>query len=165
LTPMGADDFSYNHNPEITDRVSLIRLMIGDTDKNEILLTDEEICLALNAQPINTYAAAACADFIAAKFAREVQRTRGAVSAACNQRFLQYKELARCLRAGGPGDLPGGDGTGVPTLGMRVGGITFAGNDALRDDSDAVPPTFALGQTDNERVSTDRNDEDGFRHG
>lgn len=146
----------------IGDRVGWIRTLIGDDDEDNELLTTITIQTVVDCQSVNTYAAAACAELIAAKFARDVQRTIGSLSAACQQKYEHYKDLAKCLREGGAGDLPGGDGTGVPTVRMTVGGVSIDANEALLDDADLVQPNFRIGQDDNRRT-TDRDDETQFR--
>jgi hypothetical protein len=63
-------------------------------------------------------------------------------------RFKHYQDLAASLRAGGPGDVPGGDGSGVVRATFYAGGAKKSQKDALRDNDDLVEPTFALGSDD-----------------
>jgi hypothetical protein len=125
-----------------------VRLLIGDTDTSAEMLVDNEINAVLALQPTVTFAAAACADAIAAKYARKVDLSIGATSVSLSQRAEAFRDLAARLRAGGAGSLPGGDGTGVPGVSMFVGGTSVAVNDTHADDADEVPPSFGIGMDD-----------------
>jgi hypothetical protein len=153
-------DFGYTAAPVTSNRVDLIRLFIGDTNKDNALMTDEEICLVLGIQAINTYAAAACADIIAAKFARKVTVSIGDTKIENEGKFKQYMKLADRLRAGGPGDLPGGDGSGAVNAQMFVGGLSKSQRNDFFSDSDRIQPNFNLGKDDhpNTRDNVDEND-------
>ena len=145
---MAGSNFSYTGSPVTSERAHVVRLMIGDTDKDAQLLTDDEILLATTAQEANTFAAAACADFIAAKFAREVSKTMGAISISAEKKFEHYTALADRLRNAGAGDLSGGDGSGVPTVTMFVGGISVDAATTIQNDSDRIQPSFSVGMDD-----------------
>lgn len=138
----------YSGAPKATDKVALVRLALGDTNTADPLFTDTEVEVVLELQPIVTFAAAALAEMAAAKFAREVAVSIGSTRVDCQQQFDHYKRLALNLRKGGPGDLPGGDGSGQPTLSMTVGGISRSEKQAFEDDSDAIQPSFEIGQDD-----------------
>jgi len=157
---VASDSFSYTGSPVKSERVHVVRLMIGDTDPLDQLLTDDEILLTTTAQPSNTFAAAACADFIAAKFARRVSTKMGAISISADKKYQQYAALADRLRASGGGDLPGGDGSGTPTVTMFVGGVSIDQREALRDDDDRIQSSFSVGQDDHPGVASSVHDLD-----
>ena len=144
-----AGDFSYSGAPGTDDPAGLVRLLIGDTRSDDPILTDSEIETVLGLQPIITYAAAACADIIAARFARDVDMAIGETKISLSQKMKAYQKLAERLRESA-GDLPGGDGTGVPTTTIFVGGLSKSKrDDLLHDDSNRISPNFSLGMDDN----------------
>jgi hypothetical protein len=130
-----------------TDR-DRVRFMVGDTVNLNHLVENEEIDDILSIQPVLSYAAASTADAIAAHFAREADLSIGATSISLSQKAEAYRKLADRLRKSGAGDIPGGDGTGIATLGMRVGGISRAERNNFKSDPDVIQPNFSIGQTD-----------------
>lgn len=152
-------NFSYSGDPQSASRLDIVRLMIGDTDKTDPLLTDSEIEIALAASSVNTYAAAACADFIAAKFARHVTVKIGTTSVSGAEKAKAYRELAKSLRSNGAGDIPGGDGTGAPIVTMFAGGRSRQRRDAMHDDPDLIEENFSIGQHDFPRGRGDGDDD------
>jgi hypothetical protein len=139
--------WTYSGNPGSSAR-NLVRFLIGDTLTTRQLLSDEEIDAVLTYQSSPSYAAAACADAIANLFSSKVDKSIGQTSLSLSQAIRQYREMADRLRAGGPGNLPGGDGSGERDGGIFVGGAEIAADDALRDDSTVNQPSFSVGQDD-----------------
>lgn len=131
-----------------TGGMTRTRLLIGDTETTDQQLQDEEIYWVLTATTIGTYAAAACCDLLSAKYARQVNTENSALRVTAAARHLHYKDLAKRLRADGPGDIPGGEGFGTVLGGMDVGGAYESDNDAIRDDDNNVLPSFSVGQDD-----------------
>lgn len=132
-----------------------VRLIIGDTDTNRQQLQDEEINFVLTEQTVVTYAAAACCDLLAAKYSFLVNTENSELRVSAAARHKHYLDLAERLRAGGGGDVPGGDGGGLPVVGFYAGGALQSEKDDLIDDTDVVPPSFALGQDDNPEAGED----------
>ena len=87
-------------------------------------------------------------DLIAGTFARQANQETSELRVSAAARFKHYKDLAQALRDGGPGDIPGGDGSGVVRATFYVGGAKKSQKDALRSNDDIVAPTFALGSDD-----------------
>ena len=141
-------DFNYSHAPDPSDPVSMVRFLVGDVDSSNPILTDSEILAITTLQPVITYAAAAAADTIAARYAIQVDTAIGRTRISLSDRFDHFKQLADRLRETA-GDLPGGDGTGIPTVSMFVGGISVSANEAMADDTDRVQPSFTIGMDDN----------------
>lgn len=140
---------SWNYSASSTENKDRVRRAVGDTDKDDQLISDEEIEAVLVDQPVVNYAAAAVADLISAKFARRADKTIGKTSISASQVAKAYERIADRLRAGGAGTVPGGDGSGVPTAVMFVGGTTKSGNRLLADNPDTEQQSFARGQDDN----------------
>jgi hypothetical protein len=143
-----------------------VRTFIGDTDSTDVLLYDETINRVIATQPVLTYAAAACCLMIAGKFARRVSKTVGATQVALQQQFEHYRELAKLLQQGGPGSLPGSDGSGVPTVVGYVSGVSIAEQRSMLDNTDLRPHAFQVGMDDfpgSARLNHD--DSDTFNNG
>lgn len=153
---MATADNSQTIDPQ--DKVSLVRLCLGDLDRDDKLFTDAVIAAVLEVQPIVTFAAAALADSAAARFSREADIALGKTRISLSQKAVAWKDIAKCLRDGGPGDLPGGDGSGAPTLTMTVGGISKQEREDFLNDDDRIQPNFSLGMDDNPVGQPDRDD-------
>lgn len=86
-----------------TDRYR-VRLLIGDTDATDQLLSDEALAFLLSAVPpagadlVVATAAAACRA-IAARFARRVDFDQGGLSIQASQRAARYSALAAELQS------------------------------------------------------------------
>lgn len=125
-----------------------MRFLIGDTVSAAQLVQDEEINAILGYQPSPAYAAAAICDSLGARFSVQVDKSIGDTSVSSSQRARAFAALADRLRAGGPGLLPGGDGTGERSADMFVGGLSIAGNTDLFSDTGNVQPAVRVGQDD-----------------
>lgn len=72
-----------------------VRLMVGDTNKNDPFLQDEELAFAVSSAGSNIYAmAAAAARFIAAKLARDVDAVNEPLRQMLSQRMTRFLRLA-----------------------------------------------------------------------
>lgn len=154
---------NYSGAPEDTDeKLELVRMIIGDTDNDNLILTDQEICQILDIQPIVSYAAATACQIIAGRYAQRGKVKIGKTEVDFGQKAKQYMDFCKMLRQGGAGDLPGGDGTGVATVGMFVGGTSKQEAKSLHSDKDKITESFAVGQDDyptsRVRNETDRDD-------
>jgi len=124
--------WTYSGNPKSSPKDE-VRFLIGDTDDSEPLLQDEEIKYILTVTPsagtssYNYGAAAVAAKSIAAKFARERDKTVGSLSLRKAQRYDQYLALANDLldMAGGAAVVGLSRPPGAPVLGG--GGPTYLG--------------------------------------
>ena len=163
-------DFTLSGAPDFPDAngvggtpVELVRYYIGDTNKKKPLLPDgviQAIIDNIGATKL-TLVSAICCDMIAAKFGRETKNKRGKVSADANQKYEQYKDLAKCLREGGVGLVPGGDGTGVPGSQMLVGGASLSEQREIDSDPDFIKPWARLRSYDRNGAHSDpRTDDD-----
>lgn len=120
--------------------------MTGDTLSNDVQLLDEEIYGVLTYETSPTYAAAVAADAIAGRYARQANTQNGALRVSAERRMDHYSKLAKNLRAGGPGDLPGDPDLTNAT--MSVQGTSVAAKDAILSDSDNVQNVFSMGMDD-----------------
>ena len=90
--------WTYSGDPSDSTR-DAVRFMVGDTDVNDQLLSDEEIdYLVVEHGTINRISSEA-ARGIAAKFARLMTRSIGGLSADFSAKYRQYLELADNLMA------------------------------------------------------------------
>lgn len=79
------------------DNVSMVRFLVGDTDRNEQLVSDEEIRSVLSTYTSILLAASKVAYAISAKFAREADKTLGDISIRLTQKSERYLDIAREL--------------------------------------------------------------------
>lgn len=144
--------WSYNSTDLVTStasgRLNIVRLLIGDTDENEQILQDEEVVFSLDQTNNNVYYAGAWAcRIIAAKFSRLVDTTiDSAGSSSYSHRIDHFTMLANQLS-----DL--GKKTYGKSLGLSAGGVSNAGMDTVRSNTDR-PNGFYVGQFDNLRAGT-----------
>lgn len=141
--------WTYSGDPSANAR-DAIRFLIGDTDTDDQLLTDEEIAW-VNTETSGTAtgtvglydAASRCCIAIASKLAREADRSIGDLSVSLSQRAGAYRTQATELKA-----MAGREG-GVPV--PYAGGITISDKDIDQDDSDIFRTWFSAGQFENVR--------------
>ena len=139
---------AYDQAPRADDKVSLVRMMLGGNDGASPLFTNQELAVVLELQPVPTYAAAALWDMAAARWSSLVDQSIGSTSISLSQKAEAARETAKRLRAGGPGFLPGGDGSGTPTADMVVGGLSYSERAGYMEDDDRIQPTFSVGMDD-----------------
>lgn len=139
-----------------------VRLLIGDTDTNRQQLQDEEVYFVLGEQTAINYAAADCADLLSAKYAFLVNTENSELRISAAARHKHYMDLAKRLRSNGPGSTPGGESAGAILAGGYGGGISDLANEALRDNSDNILPSAAVGQDDYPGTATTVDVEDYF---
>lgn len=126
--------------PATSDR-DAVRFLLGDTNVANALVSDEEIDWMITKwKPVyNTmeYVAAAMADSISARFAREANYSADGVSISLANLGQQFRDLAASLRAQHKNLLVGG----APD----VGGIT----PGEQTDVEIAPFDFGTGMHDN----------------
>lgn len=130
--------WSFSEASLSTSEKDQVRLLIGDTDTTDQLISDEAInfYLVQRGQSVNLAAADAC-DSIAAKFARQVDTKNGALSVSASQRSEAYRKLGADLRA-----------QNAEVCGVFFGGQSIDGKIDLETDTDAIQPRFARGMND-----------------
>jgi hypothetical protein len=134
-------------NPTTGDR-DKVRFLVGDTNDNDQLVTDEEIEWALETE--NVYnAAATVALSIALKFARQADKTVDDLSIKYSQKSKNYMDLARELRT-----RANKRSFARPYL----GGTSKAQKDSDAEDTDLVQPFFKKGQFDYDPTTDNEED-------
>lgn len=87
--------WTYTNDP-LNSLLDQLRALIGDTNPDEPLLSDEEIMLCIRDKAGNIYAAAALAcRLIAARFAREADVKVGELAVTARSRAEAFERLAR----------------------------------------------------------------------
>jgi hypothetical protein len=119
--------WSYSGNPADSAKDE-VRFLVGDTDRDDQLLSDEEIAFMISLYPKATgYAnwdcAAECARTIASKFSKLISKTVGSLSLQYGDKARQYAELADRLAKNA--ETGGNQIVGAPILGG--GGVTYLG--------------------------------------
>ena len=92
--------WTYSGDPSASN-LDEVRFIIGDTDENDPLLSNEEIMYRVNADGGRTVTAAAilCCDDIVAQTAKKMDKSLGPLSLSYVARHENYIKLAKRLRA------------------------------------------------------------------
>jgi len=137
---------TYSGNPSSSDN-DAVRFLVGDTGPTApattpvFLMQDEEIAYLLTQYASPLSAAAAAADSLSAKFARQVDEFSGDLARKSSQKSKQYGDLADRLRKQASDPL-----TVVPV--PFAGGISIADIETREDDVDRTGDIFNIGETD-----------------
>lgn len=132
---------TFSYNTALTASKDKVRLMIGDTNEDSVLLQDEEIDYFLTQNSSPTRAAVLCCRAISAKFARQADTTVESVSVNYSQKAQAYENMARNLeaQAATSGTIAGPSATGISVAAMQ----------AANEDADRPKPQIAEGQFTN----------------
>lgn len=128
--------WSYSGDPA-TSTKDATRFYLGDTRKDAKLLDDEEIAFVLTEYPDPLAAAAACADALAAYYAREINKRVGPISVDYSLRQRQFTDLADTLWG-----RVGGRAMAVKPLDLWSGGIDKSERDVREANDSAIQPFF-----------------------
>ncbi len=123
--------FTYTGSP--TTDLDKVRLLIGDTQESDVLLTDAEIEFFNEIEPNIFRAASKSAEAIAAKFSRQHSESVGKVKISFEQKFDHYIALSKSLKL--QADRRGASD-------MSSGGISVSDKNVAIQDEDRVPPFF-----------------------
>jgi hypothetical protein len=94
---IAAKNWTYTHSPA-TSQVDEVRLLIGDTNEDDPLLSNEEIEYFIATEGPGKRAASEAARAIASSFARLMDRSIGSLSASYSQKYQQYFDLSQTLK-------------------------------------------------------------------
>lgn len=136
--------WTYSGNPA-TNTKDTVRYLVGDTQSNDPLTTDEEIAWALSQTSDNAYSAAAwVAKAISAYFARLAETTEIAgIKIQYGKRAESYEKKAI--------DLENRSTTQFTSIIPYAGGISQSDKDTLDQDNATV---FSIGGMDNSGTLT-----------
>lgn len=135
--------WTYTGDPSASNRDE-VRFLCGDTISTDQLATDEEIAYAIASAGSNGLAAAIVCEALAARFARFADVSVGAARESCSQKSRQFAEKAADLRRK----------YGALLALSRFGGQTISEKEAFAADTDAIQPSFQVGQQDSPEAST-----------
>ena len=119
----------------------LVRLLVGDTDPDNQLFTDDQVTALTASYSSASLAAAAVADALAGKFSRSVTFSVSGLTIQNSQKSANYRLLAQRLRANA---ILTDDGA----LGASVLGTSKSEMDAVDDNLDRAPSRFKVGMSD-----------------
>ncbi len=128
--------WTYGGDPKNSDR-DKIRLLVGDTDSSNQLVTDEEIDWALDRESSIFEAAALTAEFVAASFARNPDKQIRDLSVKFSQTISSYRELAEEYKQ---------RSSGQGTWKDLAPGLSQDTKDSYDDDDDLVKPILERDQ-------------------
>lgn len=138
--------WSYDASMLATSALFRVRFLSGDVDTTDQLVQDEEITYLLTQTTNETIAAAMVLEHLSRKFSRYASKRIGSLSITAAERASAFAKRASELRTE----------AGI-LCEVFVGGISISGKEALDEDSDAVQPSFRMGQDDNPRAPNERN--------
>lgn len=135
--------FEYSGDPETSPK-DYVRFLIGDTDREEPLLNDEEIKTFLSLYNNGVVMSAIrCCETIAAKFSRRVNESVGRVRMDFSQAAKAYRDMAMDLRRR----------LAIEHAKPYAGGISVADKMAQAINADRVKPDFTKQMMDNHQLS------------
>lgn len=132
--------WTYELDSLATDPATQVRRLVGDTDRNNQLVQDEEIAFALTQRPSIYGAAAIVCRFISANLSREADTVDQNLRTTYSQRATAFAKRARDY------DVQASFRSGAMPY---AGGISVADKIAAENDTDRVPPNFNIGMDDN----------------
>ena len=132
----------YNNSPE-SDPIDEVRLLIGDNDESNEILSDEEISYYIVRRGAGLPAALGCAYALQAKFSKLADETAGDVEVKWSQRAREAARLAESLQR----QLSGSDASAIPS-GVYAGGISISDMESRNANTDRVVGRFSIGSMD-----------------
>lgn len=90
---------TWTYDDTLPTKRDTLRLMVGDTDQADQLVTNEAMGFALSRNSTLEAAAAQVCRQIAARFAREVDTSADGFRSSASQRYKHFKELAERFEA------------------------------------------------------------------
>lgn len=136
--------WTYGGDPTNSNR-DAVRFLVGDTDTNDQLITDEEISYLLSSWGGVFQAASKAARAIAAKFSRQVDKSVGDLKQSLSRRSENYLRLANSLEAQ----------AAAGATRVYAGAITISDKEAVEEDEDRVQPRFKRGQFSEDQRHSD----------
>ena len=130
---------SFSFNESLTSDLDKVRLRIGDTDSEEVLLSNETITALLTIRNDVILASIDCVEAILGKFAREIDRQALGLGGPRSQKTTHYQALLKELRA----EAARG------STGVFFGGGSIAEKESIREDTDKPLAPFRLNQFKN----------------
>ena len=136
-----APTWTYDPGSISTNRLYMVRRLVGDVLQNDQQLQDEEVNAAIAIFSNNYLAAAECCRWIAAQYSRLVDTVQGQLSTNYSAKQRAYAQRALELQnfgmSRGAGAMP------------FAGGITTTDKAAQVSDTSRVTPQFNIGMGDN----------------
>lgn len=129
----------WTYDPSCVVTKDQVRLLIGDTIDVDPQLHDEEITFLSTQASTNIYTKAAqCARAIAAKYARQVQKSVSGLSIGAQERQRHYLDMAATLDALAVTIAV----SGIDSAGVWAGGLYLADVETNEADESIIQPQF-----------------------
>lgn len=125
---------TYTNNPGGNQRDE-VRFIVGDTDNDDLVLSDQEIQYLLTQHRHPRLAAVYAAEAITAFYARQVDSEIDQIRIIASQRWDHYNKLALKLRRE----------AGMLVAAPYAGGISKLDKEADQENTDTVQPIFTVG--------------------
>ena len=128
--------FSYDET-KLSVELNKIRLWLGDTDEDDILLQDEEIAYVQSDNTSFLRRAAACCRLICAKLSKRVDYKLSLLSEKASVLYDRYKSMAERFEGMSSQTFPWSSS------------VRVSDHDAVKDDESLMKPKFTKGIMDN----------------
>lgn len=132
--------WTYTASPSTSNR-DAVRILVGDIDTNNQLVSDEIIDWMLSTNSTNEMAAADVAEHLAAKFSVQVNTSNMSLSISAGQRAAAYYALAKNLRYQR-------NDKALQNATILAGGISKDERNDLDEDTTVIQPGFKIGMHD-----------------
>lgn len=137
--------WTYNSALLASSPLYQVRLLVGDTDTLDQLVSDEEINWYLTQNNSTRVAAAEVCEAISAKFARWTDASVGGTSESASQKSARYAAMAKDLKRD------------AYSLALPVfGGVDVSQHQRADQDTGAIQPSFRIGDHDNPESASER---------
>ena len=144
---------TYDGDPQ-SDR-DKVRHLIGDTDKNAPILTDEEVQFHIELYGNIFKSARSACIAIVAKFACQVDESVGRVKLNLSQRVTHFRQLAKDLKT---------EHSAVRSISPYLGGQSKANKQTRELNDDRVEPFFTRRTHDHPNTQIDDHDVNHGHH-
>ena len=134
--------WSYSHNPASSDR-DAVRFYVGDINKDDKLLDDNEIDFVLAQEGTALQAAITCLQNLIVLYSRYVDSSGDKRTRAYSQRVESFRTSLDSLL----------ERQAMGALNVFAGGISKSQKEAQCADTDRVPPVFTKQMFDNPRAA------------
>jgi len=132
--------WTYTGDPAANTRDE-VRFLVGDTDKDDALVQDEEINYAIGVESSTLRAAVRVSRAIAAHYARAVEKQVGDLKIKAGEKYKNYLDIMKALEEEAAGSIPGAS--------PFAGGISTSQKETQENNSDRVAPYFSRDMMDN----------------
>lgn len=133
---------------DLSTTLDRVRSAVGDVYSARPWLIDETVNALIAGTSTEVWAAVKSAEAIVSRVASQTDFTNASLSKAAGQLMEHYEKLAARLQKQAASSTSLLSAISIPLARPQFGGLTWSGENKLRQDTDAKQPTFAAGSDD-----------------